>query len=157
MREFKFRAWHKTLKIMFDVDMINLCHNEVVLVAINEEQLKLLKKIHKRKLIEYDNNKLITSLDTIELMQFTGMIDENGQDVYEGDIVKYFEYDEGLEELVNLGVGEVYFDDNYECNFTIKGEEPNSLGRYILKVVGNIYENPELIGEGNVPYREDNN
>lgn len=111
--------------------------------------------------IEYDCWEDIAGyLDEFEVYpetvgQFTGIIDENGQDVCEGDIVKYYEFNEETQEVINMGIGAVYFDDNYEGNYTIKGEEPNSLGRYLIVIVGNIYENKELLN--NVPHREDNN
>ena len=126
MKELKFKAWDK----------------------VRLEWLPLSSEVW---LITHDGKVLInpdecdSRPEDIEIVQYTGMIDENGQDIYEGDIVNYYEFNEETQEVINMGVGVVYFDDNYECNYTIKGEEPNSLGRYMLKVVGNIYENDENI------------
>jgi uncharacterized phage protein (TIGR01671 family) len=71
-------------------------------------------------------------------MQFTGLYDVNGKEIYEGDIIKhrYFSV---------KGVAEVCWNDDEACFLAI---EPNG-ARVILRpnseVIGNIYENPELL------------
>jgi uncharacterized phage protein (TIGR01671 family) len=73
-----------------------------------------------------------------QLMQFTGLYDVNGKEIYEGDIIKhrYFSM---------KGVAEVYWNEQEACFLAL---EPNG-ARVILRpnseIIGNIYENPELI------------
>lgn len=87
-------------------------------------------------------------LDTTEfgLMQYTGLKDKNGKEIYEGDIVKY-----------NYN-NQVYQDVYAKVEYSIAGFRLNAdyisrhLSRHIriantdyYEVVGNIYENPELL------------
>lgn len=78
------------------------------------------------------------------LMQYTGLLDKNGKEIYEGDIVKWI----GDPDTTNIfyrtpnGVYEViwnwtgfHFRDSQNCKFVPKPGE----------VIGNIYENPELL------------
>ena len=63
------------------------------------------------------------------LMQFTGLKDKNGKEIYEGDVV-YFEYN--LIDKVKV----IFHDGKYNiCNYVMSK----------CTVIGNIYENPELL------------
>ena len=85
------------------------------------------------------------------LMQYTGLKDSHGNEIYEGDIFEaVFElFDGELKNIMDVGV--VVFKD---CAFQVQTFE----GHYEplhewaqlseeLKVIGNIYENPELLPE----------
>ena len=84
--------------------------------------------------------------DNIKLMQYTGLKDKNGKAIYEGDIVKdgagstsriwkvTFNMIDGLQFILILDSDHV---------FTYKSF--NSYHKKNLEVIGNIYENPELL------------
>jgi uncharacterized phage protein (TIGR01671 family) len=89
--------------------------------------------------------------DTVPFMQYTGLKDRRGKEVYEGDVV--VQWDNGLEETEKFVVkwfGEDgYFAFDLEPNHF---EETNALSFYAqnsegyeIEVIGNIYENPDLL------------
>ena len=117
-REIKFRSWDKILKIM--------SYNPVNAINFNGQFLLNDGKFH-------DINKT----DYI-LMQYTGLVDKNGKDIYEGDIVKY----DG--ELTTV----IFFNGSFFLEkFNFWSSDWVNADYMIVK--GNIYENPELIGGGN--------
>lgn len=103
MREIKFRAW----------DKIN---NEMTL---NDSFYEVQKW-----------NRTQIELNDFELMQYTGLKDKNGVEIFEGDIVKNHN-----DEVTLLESLDWIFYDYYEGLFMPENFE----------VIGNIYENPELL------------
>jgi len=79
--------------------------------------------------------------EDIEVMQYTGLHDKNGKEIYEGDIVRH-----SRQASV---VGEIkYYEGAFvvgECLTDFAMIEFNA-PKY-LEIIGNIYENPELLAE----------
>lgn len=113
MRPIKFRAWHKDLKIMREVSVINFDHNEVVI---------------NRKESEFDHANFISKSTwfegTFELMQFTGLYDRNGKEIYELMILdnKYeVNWRKGKYILIDISNGDI-MDLNYDNSYAITEE-----------------------------------
>ncbi len=127
MRELKFRAWDLQTKKMHTVENINFCRRKTVTVQYNP-----IKKI---------------PLDSACLMQYIGAKDKNGVEIYDGDII-HFPYDwfgdSGKDFIVRW---------NESCCAFVRESISGSrmwghASREILsmcEVVGNVYENPELV------------
>ncbi len=127
-REIKFRAWHKVKNIMvYDNEddtygyWDGCCNSNVGMIntILNSQYYK-----------EY------------EFMQYTGLHDKNGKEIWENDIVEITR--EGIYEK-----GIIIFKNG--C-FFIKSKETLlalyncELNNYKVKVIGNITNNPELLG-----------
>lgn len=116
MREIKFRAWNKDIKRMCKIIYINF----------NEENIQVV----------FNWYRTLFPLEDFELMQYTNTKDKNEQEIYEGDIlqvwtwygiVKYFSWKYCIVDKNDIHLSELY----------------NTW--HILRVVWNIYENPELL------------
>jgi hypothetical protein len=122
MREIKFKAIRKSDNKVFEVMSLGIAEEEIM--SWDEEE----------------SNILHIPFDEIELMQCTGLKDKNGVGIYGGDIVKYD--DAGGETHTQV----IEYDDEmgafccdrgaYVDYFTCMRE---------IEVLGNIYENPELL------------
>lgn len=86
----------------------------------------------------------MTEVDPSTICQCTGLKDENGKLIWENDIV-FVTDDDGNSGQVDTGVGEVDF---FEGLWYINGNVQNALYDinkiHQIKVVGNIFDNPEL-------------
>lgn len=83
--------------------------------------------------------------ELIDVMQYTGLEDSNGVEIYEGDIV-FVTGNDGCSDIVDTGVGEIEF---FEGLWYICGSIQNGLydinKSLQIEVIGNVHENPELI------------
>ena len=77
-----------------------------------------------------------SSADKRILMQYTGLKDKNGKEIYEGDVVQVF-YDKHPQEKGNEAYT-VVIRDMMEDNFT-------GVGKGLGEIVGNIWEHPDLL------------
>lgn len=130
MRSIKFRAWDSKKKIM--IQSVGFTDNDC-------------GRAWQREVYMIDDLTNFNSYDW-RPMQFTGLLDKNGKEIFEGDIVRLC-YPEKI--WVNAVVEWI----EAACGFrlvhaTIKGLRYS--GAYltnqpIMEVIGNIHENPELL------------
>lgn len=124
-REIKFRAWHKDLKKMFKIGQITL------------EEGTWNFEPNDRGFIGMS----IPYQPSFVLMQYTGLHDKNGKEIYEGDIVG----DNKIKWIVKWNKHRMGFS-LYPTTEQLYDEMPinveNKLG---FKILGNIYDNPELL------------
>lgn len=125
MREIKFRAWGKNSKeFLQDKNGYGLTLKEIQNIA---------------------------DIDLWEFQQFTGILDKNGKEIYEGDVVKTPQ-----QKYIKQWVVEYDYDGNLILSNQINSEMSlydfedmilNKENCYIkdIEVIGNIFENPELI------------
>lgn len=156
MREIKFRAWDK------NDGMIYTCLDLIITPPIfnsldfNQDHYGKVK-FYKNKKGEWNTQN--TGHSGV-LMQFTGLKDKNGKEIYEGDMVlcadagECFpeEYNEKKDEFFPVGKYEVVYqgeegypafelkDSPCEDVFGLAYAHANS-----IEVIGNIFENPDLI------------
>jgi len=122
MREIKFRAWLADLKEIVSVTDLHL---EDKMIGFESKE-----------------NKDVWNIKHFKLMQFTGLKDKKGIDIYEGDILEnpknktsvvvwtlngYFAESKKDDRITSFPVS-LYFVENIE-------------------IIGNIYENPELLNK----------
>ena len=130
MREIKFRAWLKSmdeLNRMYEVKSLHLSTGNIIIST------------------RY-GNRSIKSFQ-YDLMQYTGLKDKNGVEIYEGDIVICYP-----EDIVNSYTKVVkWASDRPTLGITVDSSGLTlceSSTKYI-EVIGNIYENPELWEQDN--------
>lgn len=139
MREIKFRCWDKTARKMRQV--IEIVFNAGMYYDPNDNTVKLIwVKGH-----DIINNKDIAlereHKNEYILMQYTGLKDKNGKEIYEGDIVQILggEYEQGFYEWdEKVQIKDLIYD-GFNLMMTI-----SQIGNQAIEIIGNIYENPEL-------------
>lgn len=125
MREIKFRAWEEEVKTMHQFDSC---------------EIKPCRWVYDEGLDTYFDN----ASEDVVFMQYTGLKDKNGVEIYDGDILSLngdihtVGYQNGcflmIEETISDGKTDPLFEYFHEYETD-------------LEVIGNIYENPELLEE----------
>ena len=144
MREIKFRVWDKKEKKMYDQQDKYTCG----LVILLDGLTKYGGCLDYSSEPEFDSfqwyNKEIVEKRYV-LMQFTGLKDKNGKEIYEGDIVK----GTWLTDHKTVCTGTV----KYWKKYGLYGlDEKASLVSVVwnsCEVIGNIHQNPELMEQEN--------
>ena len=86
------------------------------------------------------------------IMQYTGLKDKNGKKIYENDLLQYDGYNFRL--INKEKIYQIRYDDNLAQYYAYNLE--NSFDTFLVvrawkesKIIGNIYQNPELLGGEN--------
>ena len=117
MREIKFRAWD-----VLDKKMLNwgdICHLPAWEIFPGTPEQR-----------------------PFNIMQYTGLKDENGHEIYEGDIIEFLEAESGETWTAKIVFENLAFkaldveDEAYDYDFDDLSD---------IEVIGNIYENPEIL------------
>lgn len=124
MRAIKFKAYLKNTKKIVDVEKIDFKNKQIYFYEKSDGYL------------------YVGNFKDLKLMQFTGLYDKNGKEIYENDVVKNY-----LPYLTFIGL--VFYKNG---SFQLKGHYENDqesilyyLSEYTEKeVIGNIFENKEI-------------
>lgn len=142
MRSIKFRVWDKKEKRMYGVCSLFFDFEKIIYAVdgYSEENLK-------------DGSWRAKQINDFELMQYTGLKDKNGVGVFEGDIVAIGE--PKVKKKANcevvfkngcFGIMAVWIDEKKYNKFVALNTYCNDIFKNCIEIIGNIYEDPELIG-----------
>ena len=144
MKEIKFRAYDLKKKVVFPVHRIdfNKINQSIEFIKGYDDWDKDGYTVYGGGNMKYANK------DRYILMQYTGLKDKNGKEIYEGDIVKVFLSCKG-----DYITAEIKYSEEYAQYIIVNTRciihEAESLGDYNeLEIIGNIYDNPDLLEKG---------
>ena len=122
MRDIKFRVWDNERNAMFNSKSVDIDFFEGKIEITSDT-------------IRYDEV-YTDEIKDFELMQYVGCKDKNNKEIYEGDIVKTKEH-----------IGQIIYSKGMFF-IDVKGDFylPIYNVSEFMEVIGNIYENPDLLG-----------
>lgn len=126
----RFRVWHKDDKVMLS--------NHLGFMITDTGQLLIESMLGDEETMEK------VELDNYIVMQYTGLKDKNGVEIYEGDILKIQTSDFYSKKIIDKYVAQVCFSrggffvltDGHHTDFSLWGKSTKT-----MEVIGNIYEN----------------
>lgn len=166
MREIKFRAWNHASKMMvtpkaftaliegkkvagqhpvvieeYEVERVELRQpKNPGLFSIPEEVRWTEQKTREveQPVVSMQGNPF--NANELVVMQYTGLKDKSGVDIYEGDILAF-----GSHETNSYGTCEIRWSEGAARFYQVPYMAPNVTDWKLCEVVGNIHENPELL------------
>ena len=130
----KFRAWDKESQKMYEVKSI--VYTLGSMLCVNRSALFPERTLY---------------FEDTPVMQSTGLLDKNGKEIFEGDIVEFEDADDIENVYINQGVIEWC-----QGGFTVSNRTTVTMDDLLdedtleVTIIGNIYENPELVEVNNV-------
>lgn len=124
MREIKFRAWHLSQERMFSAEQMS----EDQLTLLTTGRFINVSGVSTKLSRIYEHDEMIP-------LQYTGLKDKNGKEIYEGDIMDY-------------GLGRTFYISFVGGSFVATFNERvinTMIPFYNYSAIGNIYETPHLI------------
>lgn len=140
MRNIKFRAWDKDYEKMTYFDDEDYEYKPPFVFRLDQ----VFKKDNNYD--DYEDFEYNDITDKVEIMQYTGLHDKNGKEIYEGDILQidiekaWVMWNEKYGYFELVPIGDYYFDS------PVIGEAIEYIDS---EVIGNIYENEDLLNETN--------
>ena len=131
MREIKYRMWNKKEKKMYDVGVLDFDD----------------KKAYMKGYLNYTKSSYL--YEDIELMQFTGLYDKNGKEIYEGDIVSKETFDDTKPNYRDISYAKVVWIEELASYHLVNKDDKIlwdlASDKYNIEVASNIYENSDLL------------
>ena len=121
MRSIKFRVWDTTLDEMLDMKEIQQSGMNLFVLC---EGVKIMK-----------------------LMQYTGLKDKNGKEIYEGDVISVINDTFQAEVIYEAPSFKLKSRDDFHVKRNAENKTIAWNAHIIYEVVGNIYEHPHLLEE----------
>ena len=142
-RQFKFRIWDSYKKQFFSNE--NFSPNDRTIddgMELQEVCGNVFEHFFNSLNLISTNRNNWDSRFTIQ--QFTGLFDKNGKEIYEGDILKGKNYfDAGTVKFIGKMIFAKHCD--FECRLSNKEGDYTPEFNESFKVIGNIFETPELL------------
>lgn len=120
MREIKFRVWDKVEKKMYYPETLI---SSPWMMSLDGH----VYNVYLQQQAQYNWTKRVV------VLQYTGLKDKNGKEIWEGDVVK----------IADNFSGQIF--DRLGCWFVEMGKELGYYPQCDTEVIGNIYEKPELV------------
>jgi uncharacterized phage protein (TIGR01671 family) len=147
VREIKFRAWDCGEMIFTGSCWAPGVIKPHYTVTVTNEHIMWISQCKNGKYVEVDEGGKTTTYYSEwddyhfyhpeQIMQYTGLKDKNGKEIYEGDIIRH-----------GVGIFPVSWGDDiaaFECNTRVGSRTLYGYQHDGIEVIGNIYENPELL------------
>lgn len=136
MRDIRFKLWDDIDKIMYYDVLINSEHiiyeytnDDEGYIEENEATIRLTNNEYKNSFIP---------------LQYTGLKDINGKEIYEGDIVELVNFSEN-KSYARVGFSFGMFKLIGNGHYLLEGDGISLYTIKNIRVIGNIFENPELL------------
>jgi len=134
MREIKFKAWDNINNEIVEIDGWNLYVADGKVYEIEERSQYYQVYMYKKDVS-----------DRYKLMQYTGFNDKNGKEIYDGYIIrrKWFRGKEikYVKEVIQFDIGAFW------CGGELLGRHLTTVTPSEIEIIGNIYENKDLMEE----------